>query len=380
MREAALTEKRKMTTRFKCPWACRTTAFLVFAVGLLSPRAQAVSPQTDSQSAATTPDGQHDFDFNVGTWRTHIKRLQHSSTGADTWIEQNGTVVVQPIWNGRGELEQIEADGPTGHWEGLTLFLYNPQAHQWSENYASSKTGILDPPTIGEFKNGRGEFYGQDQDDGETVLVRGVWSDITANSHRYEICESDDGGKTWQPNFIAELTRQSPDSTDSAAPPLSANAPEHGFDFELGTWELHVKRLLNPLTGSHTWTDFDAGSVTRSIWGGRGELEQFEASGSAGRIEGLTLRLYDPQTHQWRLYWANSKDGVLFVPQIGEFTGETGEFYGTDIVDGKYVYVRFIWWPRTAHFEQAFSADGGKTWEVNWITDQTREKVDAEGR
>ena len=205
-----------------------------------------------------------------------------------------------------------------------------------------------------------------------------MWSDITADSHRYEISVSDDEGKTWQPNFIAALTRESTDTTKTFAPPLSADAPEHGFDFELGTWKLHLKKLDHALRGSHTWAEFDTDSVTRPIWGGRGQLEQFEASGAMGRIEGLTLRMYNPQTHQWSLYWANSKDGAIFVPQIGEFKGDTGEFYGTDIVDGKYIYVRFSWWPKTAHFEQAFSNDGGKTWEVNWITDQTRVK-DASG-
>jgi hypothetical protein len=336
-----------------------------------TPSSLGMPPQT---SAVPERDGQHDFDFNVGTWKTHIRRLQRSANGSNSWIEQSGTVVVRPIWNGRGELEEIEADGQTGHWEGLTLFLYDPQAHQWSESYANSKDGILDSPMVGEFRNGRGEFFGQDESGGRTVLVRGVWSDITAESHRYEISVSDDGGKTWQPNFVAALTRESADTTKSFAQPLRADAPEHEFDFELGTWKLHLKKLDHLLTGSHTWTDFYADSVTRTIWGGRGQLEQFEASGAAGRIEGLTLRTYNPQTHQWSLYWANSNDGKVFVPQIGEFKGDTGEFYGTYTVNGKYVYVRFIWWPKTMHFEQAFSNDGGKTWEVNWITDQTRVK------
>jgi hypothetical protein len=358
--------KQKMTNGIKRKPAGLVVGLFLMAMNL-HPTAQA-----RAQAATTARNGQHDFDFNVGTWKTHIRRLVHAANGADSWIEQNGTVVVQPIWNGRGELEQIEADGPTGHWEGLTLFLYNPQAHQWSESYANSKDGILDSPMVGQFNGGRGEFFAQVDAGGQTILVRGVWSDIQADSHRYTISLSSDGGATWDPNFIAELTRASANEPDSAAPSLGADAPEHGFDFELGTWKLHLKRLVNPLTGSHTWTDFYADSVTRSIWGGRGELEQFEASGAAGRIEGLTLRTYDPQTHQWRLYWANSKDGALFVPQIGQFKGDTGEFYGTDFVNGKYVYVRFIWWPMTAHFEQAFSNDGGKTWEVNWITDQTR--------
>jgi hypothetical protein len=359
-----------MKNRFKFKWAGPALGFFLFAMSSHGAWGRESSPRVQSQAATMQQNGQHDFDFNVGTWKTHIKRVVRSASGADRWIEQNGTVVVQPIWHGRGEIEQIEADGPTGHWEGLTLFLYNPQTRQWSESYADSDDGILDEPIVGEFKDGRGEFIGQEKDGEGTVLVRGVWSNIQADSHRYEISLSSDRGATWQPNFIAELTRAS--APDSAAPPLSADAPEHRFDFELGTWKLHLKRLQNPLTGSHTWTDFDADSVTRSIWGGRGELEQFEASGPTGRIEGLTLRTYDPQSHQWRLYWANSKDGAIFVPQIGQFKGDTGEFYGDDFVDGRYVYVRFIWWPKTAHFEQAFSADGGKTWEVNWITDQTR--------
>lgn len=382
-----------MITEFKCGCFWRVIAVGTFAIFFIPCAAQAFSvggnsPATGSLgsrassaqgSTGAERDGQHDFDFNVGTWETHIKRLQHSANGSGSWIEQNGTVVVRPIWNGRAEIEEIEADGPTGHWEGLTLFLYNPRAHQWSESYANSNNGILNPPMIGEFRNGRGEFFGQEGSGERTVLVRGVWSDITADSHRYEISVSDDGGKTWQPNFIAELTRESTDTTKTFAPPLGADAPEHGFDFELGTWKLHLKKLDHPLMGSHTWSEYETDSVTRSIWGGRGELEQFEASGALGRIEGLTLRTYDPQTHQWRLYWANSKDGAIFVPQIGEFKGDTGEFYGTDIVNGKYIYVRFIWWPKTMHFEQSFSDDGGKTWEVNWITDQTRVK-DASGQ
>jgi hypothetical protein len=155
-----------------------------------------------------TRDGQHDFDFNIGTWNTHIKRLQHPLTGSNTWVELNGTVVVQKVWNGRAQLEEIEADGPTGHFEGLTLFLYNPQSHQWNQNFASSSGGTLSVPTVGEFKDGRGEFFDQEPFNGRTILVRVVWSNISPNSHQFEQSFSDDGGKTWEPNFVATLTRK----------------------------------------------------------------------------------------------------------------------------------------------------------------------------
>ena len=152
-------------------------------------------------------DGQHDFDFNLGTWHTHIKRLEHPLTGSTSWVEMQGTVVVRKVWDGRAELEEIEADGAAGHFEGLTLFLYNPEAHQWSEIFSNGKDGTVAQPSIGEFKNGRGEFYDQETYNGRTILVRFVWSDITADSHHVEQSFSDDDGKTWEPNFVATLTR-----------------------------------------------------------------------------------------------------------------------------------------------------------------------------
>jgi hypothetical protein len=161
-----------------------------------------------NSDASKTRDGQHDFDFNIGAWNTHIKRLEHPLTGFNTWVELNGTVIVQKVWNGRAQLEEIEADGPTGHFEGLTLFLYNPQSHQWSQNFASSSGGSLSVPTVGEFKNGRGEFFDQEPFHGKTILVRVVWSNISPNSHQFEQSFSDDGGKTWEPNFVATLTRK----------------------------------------------------------------------------------------------------------------------------------------------------------------------------
>jgi hypothetical protein len=179
------------------------------------------SAQTNAGTAKAGPqtverrDGQHDFDFEIGTWRTHVSRLLHPLTGSTTWVEYDGTTVVRKVWNGRANLVELEADSSAGHFEGLNLRLYNPQSHQWSLNFANSKGGSLSQPTIGEFKNGRGEFFDQEALDGRAILVRFVISDITPNSCRFEQAFSDDGGKTWEINWVATDTRvnEEPDQT-----------------------------------------------------------------------------------------------------------------------------------------------------------------------
>lgn len=152
-------------------------------------------------------DGQHDFDFHIGTWKTHLRRLLNPLTGSTTWVEYNGTTVVRKVWNGRANLVELVADGPAGHFEGLSLRLYNPQSHQWSLNFANINSGTIAQPTIGEFKNGRGEFFNQETLNGRAIFVRFIISDITANSCRFEQAFSDDGGKTWEVNWIATDTR-----------------------------------------------------------------------------------------------------------------------------------------------------------------------------
>ena len=104
-------------------------------------------------------DGQHDFDFEIGAWKTHLRRLQHPLTGSATWVEYDGISVVRKVWNGRANLVELKVDGPAGQVEGLSLRLYDPESHQWSLNFANTSGGTVGQPTIGEFKNGRGEFY-----------------------------------------------------------------------------------------------------------------------------------------------------------------------------------------------------------------------------
>lgn len=156
--------------------------------------------------AATPPhDGQHDFDFEIGTWHTHLK-LKRSNR----WIEMNGTTVVRKVWNGKANLVELTADGAGSHFEGLSLRLYNPQSHQWTLNFSNAADGTLATPTVGEFHDGRGEFYDQETLGGRAIFVRFIITVVSLSSCHFEQSFSADGGKTWEVNWIADDTRIKP--------------------------------------------------------------------------------------------------------------------------------------------------------------------------
>ena len=177
----------------------KRSLFLCFLIALAQPQVA---------GAATPHDGAHDFDFSIGTWHTHIKRALDPFDDKSGTIELDGTVTTRSIWNGLGHIEEIEADGPRGHWEGMGVFLYNPAARQWNQYFANSKAGTLGgTPFTGSFENGQGELISPDSFNDRAILVRARWFDIAADSHSYEEDFSDDGGKSWKLSFRADKTR-----------------------------------------------------------------------------------------------------------------------------------------------------------------------------
>jgi hypothetical protein len=188
--------------------AARVILCSVFVFIVQSDRAPlAQSAGTSKADSQPARDGQHDFDFEIGTWKTHLSRRLRPLTGSTTWVEYDGTTVVRKVWNGRANLLELEVDGPKGHIEALSLRLYNPESRQWSLNFSNSAVGTVSIPTIGDFKNGRGEFFDQETLNSRAILVRFVISDITPASARFEQSFSEDGGKTWEVNWIATDAR-----------------------------------------------------------------------------------------------------------------------------------------------------------------------------
>lgn len=143
----------------------------------------------------------------------------------------------------------------------------------------------------------------------------------------------------------------------------------YAFDFLFGNWRIENRRLRERLKGSTSWEEFDGHATVRPILGGVGNFDEVTFNRETGAMLGVTLRLYDTQTQQWRIYWADAVHGTLDVPVIGTFKGNRGEFYSQEFFEGQAIFCRFVWTvvsPDECRWEQAFSIDGGRTWETNW--------------
>ena len=152
------------------------------------------------------------------------------------------------------------------------------------------------------------------------------------------------------------------------------------FDFLLGRWRVRNRRLVGRLEGSTRWESFEASSEVEPFLGGRGNIDRFAAPRWRPSFIGQTIRLFDPEVRQWSLYWVDNQRCRLDPPVVGGFDAEggaVGVFEGKDRLAGAPIDVRFIWRRFAdgdgARWEQAFSDDGGASWETNWVMDFERE-------
>jgi hypothetical protein len=175
---------------------------------------------------------------------------------------------------------------------------------------------------------------------------------------------------------VALSLAAAPAAAQQTAPPASAAADQaRAFDWEFGTWRTHLRRLARPLSGSAEWVEYEGSSIVSPLLGGRANVVELAVAGLAGRVDGLSVRLFDPETQQWSLNYANLRNGTMTAPVTGAFADGRGVFTAEDTYDGRPILVRFVIsdiTPTSARFEQAFSADNGATWEVNWIAVDTR--------
>jgi hypothetical protein len=174
--------------------------------------------------------------------------------------------------------------------------------------------------------------------------------------------------------LIAFLLFLAHNGAPAAAP--SASDSQQDFNWELGNWDTKLRRLSKPLSGSQEWLEYTGTTVVTPLMGRRANIVEFDVRGPAGRISGVSLRLYQPASGQWSLHFANLANGLMTEPMQGSFKQGRGTFFGQDELNGRKIMVRFLIIPVSAdqwRFEQAYSADEGKTWEDNWIAIDTRQ-------
>ena len=150
---------------------------------------------------------------------------------------------------------------------------------------------------------------------------------------------------------------------------------QRDFDWEIGSWHTQLMRLREPLSGKSDWIAYAGTSEVKPVMDKRANLVELDVSGPAGRITGVSLRLYEPASGEWTLNFANLANGRMTEPMRGAFRNGTGTFFGDDMVDGRKVRVRFLVIPVSStqwRFEQAYSIDGGQSWETNWVAIDTR--------
>jgi hypothetical protein len=188
------------------------TVSAVFAATLLFNTGTTAQNNAVTQVAAAGHDGQHDFDFLVGHWKFHLKRLNKRLVGNNEWTDYDGTSSCQKVLDGRAEVEEMKVESADKkRIEGLALRFYNPAAHQWSIYWANGADGVMEQnPMVGQFTNGRGEFYNQQTFEGRAIFARFTWTNTNTDRPHFEQAFSTDGGKTWETNWITEQTKEKP--------------------------------------------------------------------------------------------------------------------------------------------------------------------------
>jgi hypothetical protein len=157
-------------------------------------------------TAAQVEKGAHDFDFWMGSWHVHNRRLRKRLAGSDEWDEFEATVVARPLLDGLGNEDEFRTDH-AGGFTGMSFRFFDPEARKWSIYWADSRRpGLLDPPVIGSFSGDTGIFEGEDVFEGRPIIVRFLWSGVTTQTPRWEQAFSDDGGRTWETNWVMEFT------------------------------------------------------------------------------------------------------------------------------------------------------------------------------
>lgn len=345
----------------------RTFGQSLFA--LLATLAAADAASAAEKTLAASRSSVHDFDFLLGDWQVHNRQLAHRLAGSHEWIEFDATDAFHTLPGVLG----IEENYATAHWpdfHALGLHLYDPAKGRWTLYWADTRNapGTMQTLASGGFDGDLGTFYAPDTFAGKPITVRVTWQRKDVAHVSWAQAFSADDGKTWETNWTMDFTRK-PDTP-------AANTQAHSFDFLVGRWNVSHRRLKQRLAHSTDWETFDGTCDSQPMLAGQANVDDNTLHAPAGDFRAATVRLFDPATNAWAIWWFDSRrPHQLDPPLVGAFADGTGTFYSDDTFENRPIRVRFIWThatPDAAHWEQAFSDDAGKTWETNWVMEFRR--------
>jgi hypothetical protein len=317
----------------------------------------------DVVSGALGESGHRDFDFLIGEWRVEHRRVD-ALTGM--WTTFDGTASNAPVMNGLANVEQHVLMAPHGRYRAVALRSYDAASNQWAiwwfdERHPASP---IDPAERGGFAEGVGTFYSHHTNDGKPMTVRFRWSNITTTGAQWEQSVSHDGGASWAPNYHMTFHREH-------APQPRTPAPRSDFAFLDGTWRMS-HGFLRSLDAPAEWLETDGTATHRELLDGVANIDEYVVHAPRGRYEALAVRLWDRRAQQWSIWWLDGRQPHAPVdpPFRGGFTDDgTGTFFGETTVGDQRFPARFRWTrggSSAPQWEQAISADDGRTWQPNW--------------
>lgn len=350
-------------------------AAVVGGMGLAGRRsiAAAASGSPAEAQAATAAAHGKDWQWLLGNWDVRHRRLKERLVGDTHWQEFAGRSATWATMGGLGTIDDNLIELPDGTYRGLSLRAFDAATDTWAIWWLDGRQPTrIDPPVRGRFDGDGGTFVGADVFKGRPITTRFRWHDIHGARPWWEQAFSPDGGANWEVNWRNWFTR-----TAAQASPLPklAGAPRD-WDFLAGRWNVRHRRLRRRFAGSADWDEFGGTFVNWPVLGGYGNVGDNVMEFPAGTVRGVGFRAFDPASGQWSSWWLDGRSpAAIGAPLRGAFVDGIGQLLGDDVHDGKAIRTRVIWsriTERSARWEQSGSTDGGRTWEVNWISDFER--------
>jgi hypothetical protein len=314
-----------------------------------------------------------DWQWLVGNWDVWHRRLKERLAGSNDWEEFAGRSACWLTMGGLGTIDDNIVELPGETYRGLGIRAYDPATGKWAIWWLDGRNPArFDPPVLGGFDGDVGTFIGRDTFKGRPITMRFRWREIHGKRPWWEQAFSTDDGASWEVIWRNWFTRTAAEPTPL---PRLADAPRD-FDFLAGRWNVRHRRLRQRLVGSDEWDEFGGSFVNWPVLGGHGNVGDNVMEFPSGKVRGVGFRTWDPATKQWLSWWLDRRTpGTIASPVRGGFADGVGTFVGDDTLDGRPIKTRVQWTritKRSARWEQACSADGGATWELNWTSDFTR--------